>query len=54
VTAGDETRSGPDPLGAARDMAGAAGERFGNARSEAGERLGAARDAAGKQMAAAS
>jgi hemolysin III len=53
VTAGDETQSGPDPLGAARDAAGAAGERFGNARTEAGERLGAARDAAGKQVAAA-
>jgi hemolysin III len=64
VTAGDETQSGPDPLGAARDAAGAAGERFGNARAEAGERFGnaraeagerfgAARDAAGKQVAAA-
>ena len=40
--ASDETQSGPDPLGAARDAAGAAGER-----------LGAARDAAGKQVAAA-
>jgi hemolysin III len=40
--ASDETQSGPDPIGAARDVAGAAGERF-----------GAARDAAGKQVAAA-
>gem|GEM_PF-5322515 len=53
VTAGDETQSGPDPLGAARDAAGAAGERLGNARAEAGERFGAARDAATKQVAAA-
>jgi hemolysin III len=53
ATAGDETQSGPDPLGAARDAAGAAGERLGSAKAEAGERLGAARDAAGKQMAAA-
>ena len=51
--AGDESQSSPDPLGAARGIAGAAGERLGNARSEAGERLGAARDAAGKQVAAA-
>ena len=40
--ASDETQSGSGPLGAARDAAGAAGER-----------LGAARDAAGKQVAAA-
>ena len=40
--ASDGTQSGPDPIGAARDVAGAAGER-----------LGAARDAAGKQVAAA-
>jgi hemolysin III len=53
VTVGDETQSGPDPLEAARNAAGAAGERLGNARAEAGERLGAARDAAGKQVAAA-
>ena len=53
VTAGNETQSGPDPLGAARHAAEAAGERLGNARSEAGERLGAARDAAGKQVAVA-
>src|SRR3954451_4729301 len=51
--ASDETQSGHDPLEAARNAAGAAGERLGNARNEAGERLGAARDAAGKQMAAA-
>jgi hemolysin III len=40
--ASDGTQSGPDPIGAARDVAGAAGER-----------LGAARDAASKQVAAA-
>ncbi|HEX6586978.1 MAG TPA: hemolysin III family protein [Solirubrobacterales bacterium] len=44
---------GPDPIGAARGAAGAAGERLGDARAEAGERLGAARDAAGRQVAAA-
>jgi hemolysin III len=49
--ASDETQSGPDPLEAARNAAGAAGERLGNARNEAGERLGAARDAAGRQLA---
>src|SRR5215207_1298167 len=53
MTAGDETQSGPGPLGAARDAAGAAGERLGSARAGAGERIGAARDAAGKQVAAA-
>src|SRR3954453_17279907 len=53
VGTGDESHSSSDPLRAAREAAEAAGERFGNARSEAGERLGAARDAAGKQMAAA-
>ena len=53
VTAGKETQSGPNPLGAARDAAGAAGEKLGSARAEAGERLGAARDAASKQVAAA-
>ncbi len=52
-TAGDEAPTGRDPIGAARDVAGAAGERLGSARTEAGERLGAARDAAGKQVAAA-
>jgi hemolysin III len=51
--AGDEPQSSPDPLGAARDAAEAAGERLGSARAGAGERLGAARDAAGKQMASA-
>ena len=51
--ASDETQSGPDPLGAARDAAEAAGERLGNARAGASERIGAARDAAGKQMASA-
>jgi len=44
--AGDRPQSGPDPLGAARDAAGAAGERLGSAKAEAGERFGAARDAA--------
>jgi hemolysin III len=53
VTAGDETPSGPNPLGAARDAAGAAGEKLGSARAEAGERLGAARDVASKQVASA-
>jgi hemolysin III len=51
--AGEQAQTGRDPIGAARDAAGAAGERLGNARSEAGERIGAARDAAGKQVAAA-
>jgi hemolysin III len=51
--ASDESRSSPDPLAAARDAAGAAGERLGSATAGAGERLGAARDAAGKQVAAA-
>jgi hemolysin III len=50
---GDEPQTGPDPLGAARDIAGAAGQRLGNARSEAEERFGAARDAAGRQIASA-
>ena len=52
-TTGEEAQTGRDPIGAARDAAGAAGERLGNARSGAGERIGAARDAAGKQVAAA-
>jgi hemolysin III len=52
-TAGDEAGSGRNPINAARDAAGAAGDRFGQARAEAEERLGAARDAAGKQVAAA-
>jgi hemolysin III len=51
--AGEQAQTGRDPIGAARDAAGAAGERLGNARSEAGERIGAARDTAGKQVAAA-
>jgi hemolysin III len=51
--AGDEARSGPDPIGVARDAAGSAGERLGQARAGAGERLGAARDAAGRGMSAA-
>jgi hemolysin III len=53
VTSGDEARSGPDPMGAARDAAEAAGERFDQARSDAGERLGAARDAANRGASAA-
>jgi hemolysin III len=53
VAASDETQSGPDPLGAAREAAGAAGEKLGSARTEAGERFGAARDAASKQVAVA-
>ena len=53
MAASDETQSGPDPLGAARDAAGAAGEKLGSARTEAGERFGAARDAASKQVAVA-
>jgi hemolysin III len=40
VTAGDQTHSGPDPIGAAREAAGAAGERLEQARAEATERLG--------------
>jgi hemolysin III len=51
--AGEQAQTGRDPIGAARDAAGAAGERLGNARAGAGERIGAARDAAGKQVAAA-
>src|SRR4029453_15706299 len=50
---GDEARSGPDPIGAARDAAEAAGERFGQAGAGAEERIGAAPDAAGRQVAAA-
>lgn len=53
MTAGDETRGGPDPLGAARDAADAAGERFDRARADAGERFEAARDAAGERFDAA-
>ena len=51
--AGDEAQSGSDPMGAARDAAGKAGERFEHARADAGERLGAARDAAGRGVSAA-
>jgi hemolysin III len=53
ATAGDEAQAGRDPLEVARDAAGAAGERFGQARAGAEERIGAARDAAGRQVAAA-
>ena len=42
----DEAKAGPDPIGAARDAAEAAGERFDQARADAGERLGAGLDAA--------
>ena len=49
----DDAQKGRDPIGAARDVAGAAGGAIGSARAEAGERLGAARDAAGRQVAAA-
>ena len=52
-TTGEQAQTGRDPIGAARDAAGAAGERLDNARAGAGERIGAARDAAGKQVAAA-
>jgi len=44
--ASDETQSGPDPIGAARDAAGAAGERFGAARDAAGKQVAAARESA--------
>jgi hemolysin III len=50
---GDEARSGPDPIGAARDAAEAAGERLGQARADAGERLGQARADAGERLGAA-
>jgi hemolysin III len=53
MATGDEAQAGRDPIGAARDAAGAAGERFGQARAGAEERIGAARDAAGRQVAAA-
>jgi hemolysin III len=53
MMAGDEARSGPDPIEAARDAAEAAGERFESARADAGERLEAARDAASRGAAAA-
>jgi hemolysin III len=50
---GDEAQPGRDPIEMARDAAGAAGDRLGQARVEAGERLGAARDAAGKSLSVA-
>jgi hemolysin III len=50
---GDEAQAGPDPIGAARDAAEAAGERLGQARAEAGERLGQARAEAGERLEAA-
>jgi hemolysin III len=53
VMSGDEARSGPDPIGAARDAAEAAGERFDQARADAGERLEAAREAASRGASAA-
>jgi hemolysin III len=52
-TSGDERRTGPDPLEAARGAAESAGERIGQARVEAGERLEAARGAAGRSLSAA-
>jgi hemolysin III len=52
-TAGEEAESGRNPIDAARGVAGAAGDRIGDARAGAEERLGAARDAAGRQVAAA-
>jgi hemolysin III len=53
ATIGDEAQAGRDPLEIARDAAGAAGERLGQARAGAEERIGVARDAAGRQVAAA-
>jgi hemolysin III len=53
ATAGDEARPGPDPIGMAREAAGAAGARLDDARAEAGERLEAARQAAGRSISAA-
>lgn len=50
---GEEAGPPRNPIDAARDVAGAAGDRLGQARAEAEERFGAARDAAGKQVAAA-
>ena|SRR5690348_13389150 len=52
VTA-DGAQAGRDPLDIAREAAGAAGERLGNARVEAGERLEAARGAAGRSLSVA-
>jgi hemolysin III len=51
--AGDEARSGPDPIEVAREAAEAAGARLGDARTEAGERLEAARQAAGRSISVA-
>jgi hemolysin III len=53
MMAGDEARSGPDPIGAARDAAEAAGERFDQARADAGERFDQARTEAGERLGAA-
>ncbi len=48
--AGDRTRGGPDPIGAARDAAGRAGEQLGQARDAAGERFEHARDTAAEAV----
>ena len=53
ATADDQSQTGRDPIGIARDAAGAASERLGEARVEAGERLGAARDTAGRSLSVA-
>src|SRR5215207_7064310 len=53
MMSGDEARSGPDPIGAARHAAEAAGERLGQARADAGERFGQARADAGERLGAA-
>jgi hemolysin III len=53
TSAGDNAPLNRDPIEAARDAAGAAGERLEQARADAGERLGAARDAANRGAAAA-
>jgi hemolysin III len=53
VASGDEARSGPDPVGAARDAAEAAGDRFDQARADAGERFDQARADAGERFGAA-
>jgi hemolysin III len=53
ATTGDEAPTGRDPIGIAREAAGAATERLGQARTDAGERLGAARDAAGRSLSVA-
>jgi hemolysin III len=46
VMSGDEAQAGPDPIGAARDAAEAAGERFEAARDAAGRGMSAARSRA--------